>query len=48
MWDDLWRLEKRVTFVVDRTGLIRYLEVGSLAIDTNRTLEAVTRLARAR
>jgi alkyl hydroperoxide reductase subunit AhpC len=44
----MWRLEKRVTFVVDRTSVIRYVEIGSLAIDTNRTLEAVTRLARAR
>ncbi len=44
----MWRLEKRVTFVVDRAGLIRGVEIGSLAIDTNRTLEAVTRLARSR
>ncbi len=44
----MWRLEKRVTFVVDPTSVIRYVEIGSLAIDTNRTLEAVTRLARAR
>jgi hypothetical protein len=37
-----------VTFVVDRGGTIRYVEVGSLAIQTDRTLEALTRLARAR
>ena len=48
MWDDLWRLEKRVTFVIDRASVIRYVEIGSAAIETNRTLEAVTRLARAR
>jgi hypothetical protein len=34
--------------VVDRAGRVRYVEVGSLAIDTGRTLDAVTRLARAR
>ena len=39
---------KRVTFVVDRGGRIRYVEVGGLAIQTDRTLEALTRLARAK
>jgi hypothetical protein len=39
---------KRVTFVVDRGGRIRYVEVGGLAIPTDRTLEALTRLARAK
>jgi hypothetical protein len=37
-----------VTFVVDRTGKIRYVEVGGLAVQTDRTLAAVTRLARAK
>jgi hypothetical protein len=37
-----------VTFVLDRSGVIRYVEVGGLAIQTDRTLEALTRLARAR
>jgi hypothetical protein len=37
-----------VTFVVGRTGKIRYVEVGGLAIQTDRTLEALTRLARAK
>jgi peroxiredoxin (alkyl hydroperoxide reductase subunit C) len=46
VWDDTWNLAKRVTFVVDRTGVIRYVEVGGLAIQTDRTLEALTRLAR--
>jgi hypothetical protein len=31
--------------VVDRTGRIRYVEAGSLAIQTDRTLEALGRLA---
>ena len=44
-WDDLWNLERRITFVVDRAGRVRYVEVGSLAIDTGRTLDALTRLA---
>lgn len=48
VWDDTWSLEKRVTFIVDRGGRIRYVEVGGLAIETSRTLEALTRLARAR
>jgi hypothetical protein len=37
-----------VTFVVDRTGHIRYVEVGGLAIQTDRTLDALTKLARAK
>ncbi|MGH7417211.1 MAG: redoxin domain-containing protein, partial [Candidatus Rokuibacteriota bacterium] len=30
VWDDTWNLTKRVTFVVDRAGRIRYVELGSL------------------
>ena len=48
MWDDTWNLEKRVTFVIDRTRRVRYVEIGSLAIETNRTLEAVSKLAKAK
>ena len=39
VWDDTWNLTKRVTFVVDR---------GGSAIQTDRTLEALTKLARAK
>ena len=46
VWDDTWNLAKRVTFVVDRGGRIRYVEVGGLAIQTDRTLDALTKLAR--
>jgi len=46
VWDDTWELSRRVTFVVDRTGLVRYVEHGGLAIDTSRVLAAVERLAR--
>ena len=46
MWDDTWRLAKRVTFVIDRAGRVRHVEPGSLAIDTSRTLDAVEKLAR--
>jgi len=35
-----------VTFVVDRGGRIRYVETGGLAIETDRTLDALTTLAR--
>jgi peroxiredoxin len=48
VWDDTWNLEQRVTFVVDRRRRIRHVEIGGLAIDTGRTLEALTRLARAK
>lgn len=47
-WDDTWNLARRVTFVVDRTGAIRHVEPGSLALDTSRTLDAVRKLARAK
>jgi peroxiredoxin len=45
-WDDTWNLSKRVTYIVDRTGRIRYVEIGSAAIDTNRTLVALQQLAK--
>lgn len=48
MWDDTWNLTQRVTFVVDRAGRIRYVEPGDLAIQTDRTLAALTTLARAK
>ena len=48
VWDDTWNLTRRVTFVVDRGGRIRYVEVGGLAIQTDRTLDALTKLARAK
>jgi peroxiredoxin len=47
-WDDTWNLPKRITFVVDRTGHVRYVEPGRLAIDTDRTLEALGKLAAAK
>ncbi|PYN20844.1 MAG: hypothetical protein DMD99_21700 [Candidatus Rokuibacteriota bacterium] len=48
VWDDTWNLSKRVTFIVDRSGRVRYVEIGSLAIDTSRTLDALQRLAQAK
>ena len=48
VWDDLWRIEKRTTFIVDASGVVRYVEVGSAAIDTNRALEALRALASAK
>jgi peroxiredoxin len=47
-WDDTWNLPRRVTFVVDRGGRIRHVEQGGLAVETDRTLEALSRLARAK
>jgi peroxiredoxin len=48
VWDDTWSLARRVTFVVDRAGRIRVVEVGGLAVQTDRTLDALTKLARAK
>jgi peroxiredoxin Q/BCP len=48
VWDDTWNLSRRVTFVLDRAGRIRYVETGGLAIQTDRTLDALTKLARAK
>jgi peroxiredoxin len=48
VWDDTWNLARRVTFVVDRAGRIRFVEAGGLAIHTDRTLDALTKLARAK
>ena len=48
MWDDTWNLTQRVTFVVDRTGRIRHVEAGGFAIQTDRTLDALTKLAGAK
>jgi len=48
VWDDTWNLSKRVTFIVDRAGRVRYVEIGSLAIETDRTLTALQQLAQKR
>ena len=48
VWNDLWNLENRVTYIVDRSGTIRYVESGGAAIDTNRALEALGSIARAK
>ncbi len=37
-----------MTFIVDRQQKIRYVESGGAAIDTNRALEALTSIARAK
>ena len=48
VWDELWKIQRRTTFVVDRQGKIRWMDAGGACIDTSRTLDAVTRLARER
>lgn len=45
VWDDTWNLSKRVTFIVDRARRVRFVEIGSLAIETSRTLAALQQLA---
>ena len=44
VWDDLWRIARRATFVVDRQGKVRWMEAGSICVDTSRALQAVTQL----
>jgi hypothetical protein len=46
VWDGLWRIQKRTTLVVDRQGTVRWMDAGGACIETSRTLDAVTRLAR--
>lgn len=48
VWDDLWKIEQRSTFIVDRRGAIRWAEAGGVCVDTTRALEALARLAAAR
>ncbi len=48
VWDDTWNLSQRVTFIVDRGGRVRYVEIGGLAIETDRTLAALQQLAQKR
>ena len=48
VWDDLWSIERRTTFIVDRQGRVRWTEAGSACIDTSRTLDALARIARER
>ena len=47
-WTDLWSLPQRVTYIVDRSGKIRFVEMGGLAIETSRTLDALAGLVRAK
>ena len=44
VWDDLWSIERRTTFIVDRQGTVRWTEAGSGCLDTSRTLDALTRI----
>jgi len=39
---------RRVTFVIDRTRRIGFVETGGLAVETSRTLEAGSRLAKSK
>jgi hypothetical protein len=48
VWDETWGLARRVTFVVDRSRTVRFVEAGSLAVETTGTLDALGALARAR
>jgi peroxiredoxin len=45
VWDELWSIARRTTFIVDRRGQVRWVEAGAGCIDPGRTLEALRRLA---
>ena len=45
VWDDVWNIERRTTFIVDRRGTVRWVEAGSGCVDPSRTLEALRQLA---
>jgi peroxiredoxin len=47
-WDDLWRLPRRTTFIVDRAGRVRWVEAGGAAIETSHALAALEQLARSK
>lgn len=44
VWDDLWNLERRATFLIDREGTIRYVAVDSRALDGRGVLEALAKI----
>jgi len=48
VWDETWNLSRRATFLVDRAGVVRWVDLGGLAMETDRTLAALSALARAR
>ena len=45
VWDDVWNIERRTTFIVDRQGTVRWLEAGAGCVDPSRTLDALRQLA---
>lgn len=47
VWDDLWGLERRATFLVDKQGIIRHVDMEGLALDGKGVLGALARLRRA-
>ena len=48
VWDDTWNFDGRATFVIDKKGIVRFVDANALALDPSRTLAAVTKVARAR
>lgn len=46
VWDDLWGLERRTTFLIDSQGIIRHVDAGGLALDGKGVLGALERLRR--
>jgi peroxiredoxin Q/BCP len=48
VWDATWNFDGRATFVIDKKGVIRFVDAASLAMDPARTLAAVSRIVGAR
>jgi len=47
IWDGLWGLERRATFLVDKQGIVRFVAVDSLALDGRGVLETLAKRRRA-
>ncbi len=48
VWDATWNFDGRATFVIDKQGIVRFVDAKALALDPARTLAAVTKIVRAR
>jgi peroxiredoxin len=44
VWDENWELERRVTFIIDRRGIIRKVLASQLALDDAPVREALRQL----
>lgn len=47
VWDELWGLERRAMFLVDKQRAIRFVALDSLALDGRGVLETLAKRRRA-